>query len=67
METAKKNYYTAHEFAELTGCCDSQAYRKIREINAELEKEGYITTKGKVSRFYVDEHWYGLAAHRGEA
>lgn len=60
METTKKAYYTAHELAEVIGCCDSQAYKLIRAINAKLDKEGYITTKGKVSRYYVHEHWYGL-------
>ena len=67
METTKKAYFTAHELAEMIGCCDSQAYKLIREINAKLDKDGFITSRGKVSRYYVEQHWYGMTENGGKA
>ena len=28
---------------------------------SELEKKGFITVKGKVSKYYIEQHWYGFA------
>lgn len=67
MEVSNKVYLTAREVAEMIGCSVSNAYKMIREINAELAKQGYITVKGKVSRFYVEQHWYGLCRNGGAA
>jgi hypothetical protein len=36
-----------------------QAYRIIRDMNAELEKDGYIVIKGRVNRQYFSERIYG--------
>lgn len=35
------------------------AYRMIREMNAELKAQGYLTVAGRVSRKYYLERIYG--------
>ena len=52
---------TAKELAGMLGVSESQAYKMIRKINLELEKKGFITVKGKVSKYYIEQHWYGFA------
>ncbi|MCR5542589.1 MAG: hypothetical protein K6F55_00445 [Eubacterium sp.] len=37
----------------------SAAYKIIRNLNQELDKKGYITIKGKISREYFKEKFYG--------
>ena len=56
-----KIYLTAKELAGMLGVSESQAYKMIRKINLELEKKGFITVKGKVSKYYIEQHWYGFA------
>jgi predicted transcriptional regulator of viral defense system len=36
----------------------SAAYKIIRNLNLELEKKGYITIKGRISREYFKEKFY---------
>ena len=36
------------------------AYKLMREMNAELEKQGYMTISGRVSRQYFEEKFYGV-------
>lgn len=43
-------YISAAETAELLAISKSAAYVLIRKINAELEREGFLTLKGKVPR-----------------
>ena len=38
----------------------SAAYKIIRNLNLELEKKGYITIKGRISREYFKEKFYGF-------
>ena len=47
-------YLTAKELAGMLGVSESQAYKMIRKINLELEKKGFITVKGKVSKYYTE-------------
>lgn len=49
------NFVTAKEVTEILGVCESKAYRIIQKLNRELESQGYITIKGKVSRRYFEE------------
>ena len=60
MAIQNKVYMTAPELAEMLGVSLSKAYRLIRQFNAELEKMGYLTVQGRVSRYYVEKRWYGL-------
>jgi len=36
------------------------AYKLMREMNKELEKKGYMTISGRVSRQYFEEKFYGI-------
>lgn len=52
-------YYTNKEVQILLGVAETKAYQIIRQLNRELEEKGYITVKGKVSRRYFNERFYG--------
>ena len=56
-ETGKK-YLTAMDVAELLGVSRSTAYRIIKRLNDELEKNGKLTVAGKVSARYFYENTY---------
>ena len=45
---------------QILGISRSAAYKLMRQINSELEKKGYIVIRGKVSRKYFEERFYGL-------
>lgn len=46
------------EVQQALGVCEPKAYQIIRELNAELEKKGYLTVRGKVSEKYFQERFY---------
>lgn len=50
-----KQYATAKEVAEAMGISEGKAYGIIRELNAQLKQQGYITISGKVNRKYFEE------------
>lgn len=56
-------FMTADDIVEVTGMSIAYAYKLIKQLNGELEKKGYITIKGRVSRDYFEERLYGI---RGE-
>lgn len=58
----QKIYYTAAELAELLGVSLGYSYKIIKQLNAELEKAGYMTLSGKVSAKYFEKRWYGYGA-----
>ena len=41
------------------GVSKSAGYKIIRRLNEELEKAGYITVRGRVSKAYFEERIYG--------
>ena len=55
-------FMRASEVAEELGVSVAYAYKLIRELNAELQKGGYITINGRVSRQYFNEKLYGINA-----
>lgn len=56
----EKNYYDASEVEELLGVGSSKAYRIIKQLNQELEEQGYITIAGKIYKKYFHERTYKL-------
>lgn len=54
----EKAYINAKELEEILGVSSGKAYEIIRELNAELQKMGYITVSGKVSRAFFRKKWY---------
>ncbi len=55
-------YITAAELAELMGISSGHAYKLIREMNAELKKQGFLTISGKLPRAYLEKCLYGFSA-----
>ncbi len=55
-------YITAAELAEVMGVSNGHAYKLIREMNAELKKQGYLTIAGKLPRAYLEKCLYGFSA-----
>lgn len=51
--------YTAQELAELLGVSESKAYQYIKQMNAELTKQGYLTVRGKIPKSYADKRFFG--------
>ena len=50
---------TAAEVAEMLGIGTSKAYQLIRIMNKELEDQGYLTIRGKVSERYFKRRFFG--------
>lgn len=46
---AEKSFMTVEEVAEELRVSKSKAYQIVRELNAELQKQGYMTVAGRVS------------------
>ena len=57
MTIENKIYITASELAEMLGVSVGHAYKIIRKLNQELEKNA-----GKVPRRYFEKRWYGFSA-----
>lgn len=55
-----KRFLTAQDVMEMLDVSLSYAYKLIRRLNAELESEGFVTIKGRVSTQYFMERIYGL-------
>lgn len=56
-----KRFLTAQDVMEMLDVSLSYAYKLIRRLNAELEAEGFVTIKGRVSTQYFMERIYGLS------
>ena len=55
----KKQFLTAKDVSEIIGISDAKAYELIREMNAELKEQGYLTVAGKVSIAFFKKKCYG--------
>lgn len=44
-----KSFMTVEEVAQELGVSKSYAYKVVRELNAELQRLGYITVSGRVN------------------
>jgi hypothetical protein len=61
-----KRFLTAQDVMEMLDVSLSYAYKLIRLLNAELESEGFVTIKGRVSTLYFMERIYGLSTDKGD-
>ena len=57
---ASKLFISAKEVARELEVSDSFDYRMVRKLNDELEKQGFVVVKGKISRKYFEERVYGM-------
>ena len=58
---ASKLFISAKEVARELEVSDSFAYRLVCKLNDELEKQGFVVVKGKISRKYFEERVYGMS------
>ncbi len=54
MANENKIYITAGELAEMLDISIGHAYKIIRRMNGELEKQGYLVISGKLPRKYFE-------------
>lgn len=47
----------AEQVAEVLNCAKATAYKIIERLNKELEKDGYITVTGRISKNYLYERF----------
>lgn len=55
-----RSFITAAELAEMLSVSIGHAYKIIRRLNEELEKQGYLTFAGRIPRRYLEERCYGI-------
>ena len=55
-----EKFIRAEEVAEVMEISVPYAYKIIKKLNVELEKEGYLIIAGKVPRGYFEKRWYGF-------
>ena len=65
-----KRFLTAQDVMEMLGVSLSYSYKLIpykliRRLNAELEADGFVTIKGRVSTQYFMKRIYGLSTDKG--
>ena len=59
--TTTRLFYTAEEVQEMLGVSRGKAYQIVRELNDQLEAQGFIVLSGKIPKQFFNEHFYGLA------
>lgn len=53
------SFYNVDDIMQIFGVGRSKAYQMIRMWNLQLGSENYYTTRGKISKRFVDEKIYG--------
>ncbi|WP_376715903.1 transcriptional regulator [Aerococcus urinaeequi] len=48
-------FYNVDDVMKMFECGKAQAYKIIRQLNDELQKQGKITIAGKVNKKYLEE------------
>ena len=59
-----KRFLTAQDVMKILGVSLSYSYKLIRRLNAELEADGFMTIKGRVSKQYFMKRIYGLSTNK---
>lgn len=54
-----KYMLNADEVSKMLNISKGLAYKLIRRMNFELEKEGYIVVAGKIPKAFISEKLYG--------
>ncbi len=58
MNEREKLYFNAQEVAGMLGVSRGKAYDILRQMNAELKKQGYLTIAGRIPVEYFNEKCY---------
>lgn len=57
-----KYMYNVQDVMGILDCSVDHAYKVIKKLNVELQKEGYMTEAGKVPAPYFAKKFYGYEA-----
>jgi hypothetical protein len=55
-----KLYLTADEVSEMLGISKGHACAMIRDCNAKLQQDGYLTVAGKVPKKFFGKKYFGF-------
>jgi DNA-binding transcriptional regulator GbsR (MarR family) len=55
-----EKFLKVDDVMQILGISKSAAYKIMRQMNDELLKKGYVIIRGKVSRKYFEERFYGM-------
>jgi hypothetical protein len=61
-----KTFLRAEEVAKELGVSTAYAYKLIRRLNVDLQRRGFITINGRVSKQYFREKLYGETLENGK-
>ena len=53
-----REFYRAKDIMEILDISQASAYKEIKELNQELNKMGYRTIRGKVSKDFFEDRYY---------
>ena len=59
-------FYTYEDVCEILSISRNKAYEIIRELNKELQAQGYMTFSGRVSKKYFNEKFYCIEETNNE-
>ena len=59
QSNVKQRFYTVDDVMAMLECSRTKAYRVMEMLNTELMMKGKLTTRGRVSKKYFDERYYG--------
>lgn len=57
--SSERRFLNCNDIIEITGLSQSATYKLINQLNAELEKRGFLTVRGKVISTYFYERFFG--------
>lgn len=55
-----EKFLKVEDVMQILGISKSAAYKIMRQMNDELMKKGYAVIRGKISRKYFEERFYGM-------
>lgn len=55
VETMKDRFLNIKEVCEILGRSSTYCYKVIRDLNAELEEQGYCTVTGSIPKSYLEK------------
>ena len=55
-----EKFLKVDDVMQILGISKSAAYNIMRQLNNELEEKGYAVIRGKISRKYFEERFYGM-------
>ena len=55
-----EKFLKVDDVMQILGISKSAAYNIMRQLNNELKEKGYVVIRGKISRKYFEERFYGM-------